>query len=345
MGSSKNIHLITSMGSGGTQKVLYEYLKSISDDALSNILVFSIKKGGGYRIKIERLGVPVYDLCSLEGIKFFLLSIISSKGYVKAWMYHACFLSILFKVNFKRDIFWSIHHGKLDFKTDSISTIVFALASSFFSWFVPRKIIFVSDFCLNQHLKVFFSKRKSVVIYNCVMKKGIKADLSSREKVISFVGRDHPNKNLNLFLLLCERLESFDKNIVYYIVGDGTDKYADKYKNNSKYIFWGEVSNIYEIFSKTNVYVCTSYVESFGLSVVEAIFTGCHVVCPNESIFKEISDGKASFYRQDDLDDLVCKVSSLVFKDVNLNEGMDDFYKKYSKESTFKKIALLLGDK
>lgn len=339
-----NIHLITSLDSGGAQKVLYDYLSSLNKNRVDQLEVYSLRSHDFYSGKIESLGFEVIHLNNLSNCFRFISTVFLNRGYFKAWMYHACFLSLLAKLNFNRNIYWSIHHGHVDIKSDSLSTITFAKACAFFSWFVPKKTIFVSQSCMDKHVAFGFKKKHSIVVYNNVELSSDSFKSASDRNVISFIGRDHPNKNIGLFLAACEKINK-NKKYEFIIAGKGTRRHSSNYGSN--FHFLDEVECVEDVYSNTKVYVCTSYTESFGLTIIEAILAGCNVVCPLGPVFKEVTcggGGNVYYYRQDNLESLIEAINSAMNSENVDLEFIDLIRYRYSKESTINNILSVLGD-
>ena len=337
-----NIHLITSLESGGVQKVLYEYLKSLNSSRLANTIVYSLKGFDYYSTRIHDLGVKVIHLNKKRYWFQFIIHSIFSFGYLKAWMYHSCIFSTIAKLNIRKKIFWSIHHGELDFKTDGLSTIFAAYISSILSWFIPKKIVFESKTSLNKHIKYGFPKKKSIVVYNNVNRQYNNV-YSNERNGITFIGRNHPNKNLDLFLKACKKVEFINKKHIFHIVGKGTELITSNYNLNPRYHIHGELANLESIYLGTDIYICTSYTESFGLTIIEAILSGCTVICPDDEVFKEVTLNQVIYYQQDNLDSLVEKIIYSMNSFPN-NDFIEKIKYKYCKSKTTLKLVKLLCD-
>lgn len=343
-----NIHLITSLESGGAQKVLYDYLSNIKIRSNEETIVFSLTSDIFYKKKIIDLGVKVLCLNNISNWVLFFRYTLLFPGYFKAWMYHPCVLSLIAKINPRRPVYWSIHHGCVDFNTDSYSTIIFSRLSAMLSWFVPDKVIFVSKNCLSSHIDIGYKKNNAITIYNYV-----KSDFSrdcrlNKRHRISFVGRDHPNKNLTLFLKACRILDDIFKNeYKFSILGKDTNLRTKLNSFPNSFDFLGEVNDVQIIYQETDVYVCTSYIESFGITIIEAILNGCKVVCPDSPIFHEITDGNGGcveFYEQDNIDSLIKAIEAVLARVNHTASYIEDIEHKYSMTNTINKVKLLLRD-
>lgn len=343
-----NIHLITSLESGGAQKVLYDYLSNIKLRNNDETMVFSLTCDDFYKNKIMELGVKVICLNKISNWILFFRCVFLFPGYFKAWMYHPCVLSLIAKFNPKRSVYWSIHHGRVDFNTDSYSTIIFSRLSAVLSWVIPEKVIFVSNNCLSSHTDIGFKKSNAITIYNYVKSDFLGGYQFKNRYRITFVGRDHPNKNLTLFLNACRILDDIYKGeFKFSILGKDTNLRARVDSFSDNFEFLGEVNNVKSIYQETNIYVCTSYIESFGITIIEAIFNGCKVVCPDSPVFHEITNGHGGcvqFYEQGNVDSLINAIETALSNTNHTTSYMEEIESKYSIFNTINKMKFLLGD-
>ncbi len=338
----KNIHIITSLESGGAQKVLYDFLSHSHNN--ENSVVYCLRGKSFYDEKLATIGIDVKHLNKISNIFSFFRDLYFFKGYVKSWMYHSCILSLFSKLNFKRNIFWSIHHGCIDKKTDSSSTVLAAKLSSFLSHLIPKKVIFVSQCCMNTHINYGFNSKNATFIYNHIELPELNVEQSNRN-LVTFVGRDHPNKNLDLFLEMSKKIDLSIYNMKYCIIGKNTEKRNIDF-NNQNYLFYGEVdkATLDSIYQKTKVYISTSHVESFGLTLIEALSHGCEIICPEQPVFKEVAENWAYYYVANDINTLTDSLNKLLLSRKNKANSIDlnNFLKRYSFEETTKKLIELV---
>ena len=166
-----------------------------------------------------------------------------------------------------------------------------------------EKIIAVSQ---NQaeKLKKFVSQyaEKIVIIPNLTDVEAIQdkgklpcEDVFEKSKInIVSVGRVCHEKGMDLAVNACARLvEDGIRNIQWWIVGDGpTMKELQSLVlrlNIENYVkLVGMKSNPYPYIAQANLYVQPSRVESFGLTIVEALILGCTVLSTNTDGAREI---------------------------------------------------------
>src|SRR5690625_5159273 len=114
----KIVHIITGLGSGGAENMLYKLLKYWSNDRHHHEVI-SLMDEGVYGTKIEELGIKVHCLNLNE--KNLLSSIRKTYTICKdahiidTWLYHADLLGfIIAKILGKKKLIWNIRHSNLD---------------------------------------------------------------------------------------------------------------------------------------------------------------------------------------------------------------------------------------
>lgn len=287
------VHLITSIESGGAQRVLYEYLKS--SHGKQEQVVFYLKGPPFFKALFNELGVKVYKVNSFSKMVRFM-SVVRKALFVKSWMYHACVSSALLKlINPKLNISWSIHHGQVE-KGDSFSTRLFSKIAAHLSYIVPSAVIYPSEFCKKMHVADGYSKNNTRVIYNPVNYGElitIGGKKSFHGEYIGFCGRNHPNKRYNLFLESAIEFCRENEFVKFIVCGDGTDnvetlkRIKDK-KLNARFVFLGEVEDTSSFYRSVDVYTSLSSTESFGLTMIEAYAANCALVCTDIEAYREI---------------------------------------------------------
>ena len=166
------------------------------------------------------------------------------------------------------------------------------------------KLIAVSNFTKNQIIKNYdIDSSKISVIYNGIDLEEINLKINSKNKsevdlpnkpIILFVGRiEDPRKGLDLLLLAFSKVLK-KKDAILVIIGEGN---PDKIKKIGKKLdilknlyFMGFVDEITlkQYYSMCNVYVCSSRLEGFGLTIIEAMAAGKPVVANNVGAIPEL---------------------------------------------------------
>lgn len=159
-----------------------------------------------------------------------------------------------------------------------------------------EKIIAVSENQANE-LKRFVPRaaNKIIVIHNLtdlnsIRKRAVELTeekFDSQKFHIVTVGRVSYEKGMDLAVLACERLvKNGFKNICWWIVGDGPameeiKNLVNKKKVESYVKLVGMKENPYPYMRQANLYVQPSRIESFGLTILEALIIGKKVIATN----------------------------------------------------------------
>ena len=214
---------------------------------------------------------------------------------VFTWMYHANLIGgFVSKVFFRKSVIWNIHHAYIDSDSLRFSTRIIAYLCSFFSYFIPDKIIFCSSKGLINHGKIFYSKSKSIIVFNgydeniYVPNKDQRIQLrnkygvSDKEIIIGLVARWHPVKDhynfINAIDMVFKRKVT---DIKVIMVGEGVDEanleLVNYLKNRNllnSFILYGMSNNVSEIYNMIDINVLSSKAEAFPNSLAESMLCG-----------------------------------------------------------------------
>ncbi|QIR06486.1 glycosyltransferase [Salinivibrio costicola] len=164
------LHIITSLGSGGAEGVLYRLCAHSNN---YKHIVINLTSKSFYNKKLEALNVNVYNIeMDKNFFKFIeIIKIIKREkpDTVQTWMYHADFLGgILAKLLGVNRVFWCVRNSNLKFGQSSFNTILVSKICSFLSYFIPNRIISCAHVAMDYHTSVGYKKNKFVVIPNGV---------------------------------------------------------------------------------------------------------------------------------------------------------------------------------
>lgn len=172
-----------------------------------------------------------------------------------------------------------------DFSLDHWSNCFYKIGEERECYLKFSKIVFVSNnikfiwsdyFCLP-------SNRQYHVIYNFVdelsVREKAKEVVHSRDTndlLLVSVGRLHPIKGYSRLISAVANLRDEGFNCCLWLIGDGIERpnleLMIKNLNLERYVFiYGHQSNPYKYMSCADIYVSSSYAESYGLSIVEAM--------------------------------------------------------------------------
>lgn len=245
----KTLHIITGLKTGGAEMMLYKIL-SASTQFESAVLCLSSDRNSLISNRILDCGITIHYLDISKNFKPFLLvkkirDIVKEEApdVIQGWMYHGNIAALFCSMFSKADasVIWNVRRSLHDLKTEKFTTRSIIKLNALLS-FLPDKIIFNSDVSRQQHLKIGFNKKKSVLIPNGFdlnyFKPNSKARLQIRQElrikdneiVIGLVGRYHPIKGHSNFLNAASILSTRFNNIKYVLVGKDVDE------NNSELV-------------------------------------------------------------------------------------------------------------
>ena len=224
----KIVHIISGLGNGGAEGVLYRLCKN---DTANKHIVISFQDEGKYGALLRKAGANVFCLYMKIGrihvkdfLKLFKLLRKIKPDIIQTWMYHADFFGgIVARLAGFKNVFWNIRHTTLLPKDSKKSTILVAKLCARLSTVIPKRIICCAEEAMRVHIDLGYEKRKITVIPNgydiSLFKPSEKLKFSFRNElgfnsntlVLAMVGRFHPQKNhLGLLKALSIVKKSYD---------------------------------------------------------------------------------------------------------------------------------------
>ncbi len=168
------IHVITGLGVGGAEMVLYNLLSGLDSNDRHRHLVVCLGARDKMGDKICALGVNVEYLDMPKGhptIKGLLglIKIFRASGnpIIQGWLYHgnlaaSCAALLSFR-SYK--LFWSIHNSLTRLESEKPLTRLIIYLLRFIS-FLPQKIIYVAKLSAEQHEGIGYRKSRTILIPN-----------------------------------------------------------------------------------------------------------------------------------------------------------------------------------
>jgi len=232
------LHIISGLGDGGAEAVLYRLCKFDKDN---NHTVISLTGKQKYGEMLEAIGIHVYnlDIIRNKGKIFRLIELYKiikklKPDVVQTWMIHADFIGgLLARFAGIKHIFWGVHHTKLE-GGRFISLI--GRINAFLSYFIPKKIIYCAEKSKEMQELIGFSKAKGIVIHNGYnlhefapdkkLRSSFRNELNFSEDsiLIGHVGRYDPLKDLNSLIKSFSILKNDGIDFHAVIVGANLDK-------------------------------------------------------------------------------------------------------------------------
>jgi alpha-1,3-mannosyltransferase len=166
------------------------------------------------------------------------------------------------------------------------------------------KIIAVSDQDRKFMKKIVDKKKISVIGHGVAWQRLSKIKRNGNGKTLIHFGRMASNKRIDKILHVVSILKKSIKDVRFFVVGADwgelkkLEALTNKLGIQKNVIFTGEVSEkkLYQIMSKSDLFVLASEYEGFGISVIEAMAARLPVVVNNIDTMKEIvKNGKNGY--------------------------------------------------
>ncbi len=302
----KILHIITSLGDGGAEGVLY---RICCNDFKNEHVVVSLIDEGKYGELLSKNQIRVYtlnmksamfsvtSLFKLIKILIKLIKILREEkpNIVQTWLYHADFFgSIAAKLARVKKIIWNVRHSDLDKNETKKSLLILVKILAKLSYIIPKKIIFCSQKSIKIHEKIGYDKKKSIYIANGYDLKKFKSNpvrekllkskynLSRKVPILGNVARFRPHKDHKSLL---EALYFLKKNKVFFkciLVGLEINKknkkligMIKKFKLHNEIILLGSQKDINVIMNVIDIHIMSSKSgEAFPNVVAEAMACG-----------------------------------------------------------------------
>ena len=237
------LHIISGLGSGGAEWMLYRLLSTADpDEVRSEVISLSSTEPLGERIK--ELGIPVSSVGFgssfpspaawrrlARGIRDFCPDVIQT------WMYHADLAAgVIARVSNRAPIVWGLHHTTIDSATTKARTSAIARLCAHLSHCIPRRIVCCSEATRESHTALGYDREKLVVIPNGFDTSVFRPDAAARAAVrnelgledrtplVGLVARYHPLKDHANMILAAARLRDSMPAVRFLLCGAGVDR-------------------------------------------------------------------------------------------------------------------------
>lgn len=168
---AKLVFVITALGTGGAEMMLYKLLTRINRDRYEPFVI-SMISGGVFVERIRNLDIPVqtlgmkpgkYNPVALVKLGQMLRSI--QPDLIQGWMYHANLAAQIanFLAGAKAPVFWSIHHSVDSLKAEKPALAATIKLTALLSSKV-EKVVFSAKKGQNQHTKLGYYPHNAVAI-------------------------------------------------------------------------------------------------------------------------------------------------------------------------------------
>ncbi|MEO7392397.1 MAG: glycosyltransferase [Ramlibacter sp.] len=167
------VFVITSLGTGGAETMLFKLLERIDRSRFSPFVV-SLTDKGDFGVRLESIGVPVSAIGMRPGLpgplQFrSLVKTLSAirPGLIQTWMYHADLLGGLAgRLLGALPLVWGIRHSDLSRAHNKKATLAVVWLCARLSRWVPTSILSCSERAREIHVAAHYAAEKFTVIPN-----------------------------------------------------------------------------------------------------------------------------------------------------------------------------------
>lgn len=307
-------HVITGLGSGGAEAMLYKLVTATRSARLSHAVV-ALMDGALYGSRLARDGVPVTYLGMRQGVpdpravvKLVRLLRRQRPDVIQGWMYHADLLAgVAGAVAGRIPVIWGIHHSRLDPASTRRRSRWTVLACARLSGVLPRRIVCCADAALRSHAALGFHADRMVVIPNgfeverfatsAHTRARIRRELALAEgsHVVGLVARFHPDKDFRSFLAAARLVADSDPDAAFVAAGQGADwsnptlsGWIDELGLRPRIRLLGLRSDVPDVLAAMDVLASSSRSEGFPQVLGEAMLCGVPVAATDCGDSREI---------------------------------------------------------
>ena len=301
------IHIINSLSTGGSERCL---LRLISQDKANRHIVITLLPGGELKDKFTKYStIKIFNfkrtpISSLIKLYQYLKG--KDASIVQTWLNHANLIGGLIAFIAGKKVIWNIRNSLENYWEYGIQHIILNIFSCFFSYFIPRKIIFCSKKSLDSYCKFGYCISKTLLITNGVdtdifkprldqEKDKLYSYFSNGEKRLTMIANWMPQKNFDLLIKSLSLVKNQNVNFKCIMIGREitNENYILKnlikdYDLENNIILFGYVSNTNQLIRHFDYNILCSNSEGFPNGLIEAMSSGVPCISTDVGDAKEI---------------------------------------------------------
>lgn len=352
----KIIHVITSLGLGGAEKVLFNILKNNRYKKFEHQII-CLNSGGYLKKEIQKLKIKIF--CLNLNKNFFLgimkcFALLNSyknkkKIIIQTWLPHADLVGgLISKICGYKKIIWNIRIANFSKNSFKYRTLIIILINSILSYFIPKKIISCSNAGIKAHCKLGYKKNLFHLINNGFDKVTIKkrSFKFTKKFTLGIFSRYHRVKNHEYLLQALSILKKKKYQFKLLLLGPNINlknrrliQDINNYNLTNESIFLTKkgIYNVNKYFSYIDLYILCSRTEGFPNILGEAIINGVNVLSTDVGDAKLMLPAKRNLIPKNNHLKFAKKIENLIkihsFKKKRnnlLKKNSVLFYNKYS---------------
>ena len=297
------MHVITDLGMGGAEMVLYRLLSSL-DRSVFDPEVVSLTDEQPVGGLIRSLGIPVTALGFRPGVpdprlvsRLAGILRLRKPDLIQTWMYHADLIGgLAARFAGSPPVVWGIHHTVAERKALKPATHAVARLNALLSYSLPTRIVCCAEAARLSHIRLGYSAAKMTVIPNGFDTGIFHPDAASRSEVrrelglaegtpvVGLCARFHPDKDHLTFLRAARRVHAELPSAHFVLWGKGIDPQNETLVKWNREAgpgdcahFLGQRSDSARLFAALDIAVLSSFTEAFPAVIGEAM--ACAVPC------------------------------------------------------------------
>ena len=311
--------IIGHLSFGGAEKQLYLLCKGLNRNKINPIVFCLSKAKEPWGDRIALLGIKIiyisrmsrFDITRIVRMTYFFYK--NDIDIIVSYLHIAIVYSFLARLLYFKN---SCFIAQIRSKENSMNGLVKCLNVISLN---SANVIITNSTLLNSFVEKDFRQKndKIITINNGIEVAEIKRDRKNKPINIGTIGKDTPDKNIDLFVKMgLKLLEKYD-NINFFLCGRDLD-------NSSRFLkiipaqflplfhFYGEVNDPISIYRILDIYISTSNSEGLPNTIMEAMSFGIPIACAYRSAMPEILQDAAVFFDPDDVNDICNQIAYLL---------------------------------
>ncbi len=307
------LHLISNLDIGGAESTLVLLANKLGEHGIESTVI-SLTNTGALGSVLEANGHRVFSLGllrgrpSLRGLAVLRRHIVAeSPDVVQSWMYHADLAGALVVPTIPGvALVWGVHGGELPMAAHPVLTRMTIRACALLSG-IPSAIVYASRSSHAFHAQLGYRGRRTAVLHNGADLGRFSAPHSTRELwraqhglgaracVVGALSRFHPMKDHETMLSAFALALPLCREMMLLLAGRGMDpnnaalvKMIRDRSLESSVMLLGERRDVTAFLSACDVFVSSSFSESFPVSLVEALAVGLPIAATDAGDSAEI---------------------------------------------------------